>query len=157
MNRVIHGLMAAAAVSLVALSVTGSAALAAPATTHAPSATVTELAEGAQDGPVKVEVDGPARVNFREITLPPGAATGKHCHYGQLVAVVKSGALTHYAPVYPGGVHTYRAGESLVEGPGYVHEGRNEGTQDVVLLVTYVTPQGKPLAESDLSKCEVQR
>lgn len=157
MHRILQGLIAATAASLVTLSVTGSAALAAPATTHAPSPTVTELAEGTQDGPVKVDVDGPAQVNFREITLPPGATTGKHCHYGQLVAVVKSGVLTHYAPVYPGGVHIYKAGESIVEGPKYVHEGRNEGTQNVVLLVTYVTPQGKPLAESDLSKCETQR
>ncbi|MGK5543192.1 cupin domain-containing protein [Streptomyces sp. URMC 127] len=102
---------------------------------------------------MNVTVPGPVQVNFRELVFPPGAATGKHCHHGQLVAVVKSGTLTHYAPVYPGGVHVYRTGDSVVEGTGYVHEGRNEGSTPLVLWATYMTPQGKPLAETDLSKC----
>jgi quercetin dioxygenase-like cupin family protein len=66
---------------------------------------------------------------------------------------VEKGRLTHYAPIYPGGVHVYSAGDTIVEGPHYVHEGKNEGTEDVVLLVTYVIAQGKPLAETDLSQC----
>ena len=49
---------------------------------------------------------------------------------------------------YPG------EGESIVEGAGYVHEGRNEGEADVVLWVTYVVPDGEPLAETDLALCE---
>ncbi|MFC5722300.1 cupin domain-containing protein [Streptomyces gamaensis] len=113
-----------------------------------------EIAEGQQPGPVEVKVDGPVQVNFREITIPPGGSTGQHCHYGQLVGVVKSGELTHKAPDHPGGVHVYKAGDSLVEGKGYIHEGRNEGKEPVVLWVTYMTPKGKPLAESDLTKCD---
>jgi quercetin dioxygenase-like cupin family protein len=99
-------------------------------------------------------VDGPTQVAFREITLPAGATTGRHCHDGQLIGTVKQGTLTHYAPVYPGGVHTYAAGDAIVEGSGYVHEGRNLGTENVVLWVTYVIPTGEPLAETDLSKCD---
>ncbi|MFI1967022.1 cupin domain-containing protein [Streptomyces pathocidini] len=118
---------------------------------------VEEIAQGKQPGPVDVRVDGPAQVNFRKITLPPGASTGRHCHYGQLVGVVESGTLTHYARVHPGGVHVYKPGDSVVEGSGYIHEGRNEGTADVVLWVTYVTPKGKPLAEPDLGKCASPR
>ena len=114
---------------------------------------VDELAEGDQASPVDVGVDGPAQVNYRRITIPPGGGTGRHCHYGQLIAVVAEGALTHYAPIYPGGVHVYEAGDSIVEGAEYVHEGRNEGDEDVVLWVTYVTPEGKPLAETDLENC----
>lgn len=116
-----------------------------------------DIAEGQQDGPVDVEVDGGAegiQVNFREITIEPGAGTGKHCHYGQLIAVVEQGDLTHYADIYPGGVHVYRTGESIIEGAGYPHEGRNEGQEDVVLMVSYVTPDGKPLAETDLTHCD---
>ena len=104
-----------------------------------------------------VEVDGGAegvQVNFREITIEPGAGTGRHCHYGQLIAVVEQGDLTHYADIYPGGVHVYRTGESIIEGAGYPHEGRNEGQEDVVLMVSYVTPDGKPLAETDLTNCD---
>lgn len=119
----------------------------------APSLAVKEIAQGRQDKPVRVEVEAPNQVNVREITLPPGATTGKHCHHGQLIGVVKAGTLTHYAPVYPGGVHTYTGGDAITEGSGYIHEGRNEGSTDVVLWVTYVTPEGKPLAETNLDNC----
>ncbi|MBB1032744.1 cupin domain-containing protein [Dietzia sp. SLG310A2-38A2] len=93
-------------------------------------------------------------MTFREITIEPGAGTGEHCHYGQLIAVVEQGELTHYADIYPGGVHVYSQGESIIEGAGYPHEGRNEGDEDVVLMVTYVIPEGKPLAETDLANCD---
>lgn len=121
--------------------------------TEAP-VTVEELGKGEQTGTVDVEVGGPAQVVFRRITIAPGAGTGLHCHAGQLVAVVEQGELTHYAPTYPGGVHVYRAGDSVVEGARYVHEGRNLGTQDLVLLVTYVIADGQPLAQTDLSECD---
>lgn len=130
---------------------------AAGAATQAPVVAV-DHAAGVQDDAVEVSVAGQdgggVGVTFREITLAPGGSTGRHCHYGQLVAVVKEGALTHYADTYPGGVHVYETGASIIEGAGYPHEGRNEGTDDVVLWVTYVIPAGKPLAEPDLSNCD---
>ncbi|WP_372504807.1 cupin domain-containing protein [Streptomyces telluris] len=86
--------------------------------------------------PGREAVPGPVQVNFREVSIPPGGSTGKHCHHGQLVGVVKFGTLTHYAPVYPGGVHVYRTGDSITEGRGYVHEGRNEGSTPLVLWAT---------------------
>ena len=116
--------------------------------------TAVDLAAGTQDDGVDVEVAGPTQVAFREITLKPGGGTGLHCHYGQLIAVVESGVFTHYAPIYPTGKHVYTAGDSLVEGAHYVHEGKNEGTEDVVLTVTYVIPEGEPLAETDLANCD---
>jgi quercetin dioxygenase-like cupin family protein len=122
-------------------------------TVSAPVA-VEELGKGEQTGAVDVEVSGPAQVVFRRITIKPGAGTGLHCHAGQLVAVVEQGELTHYAPTYPGGVHVYGAGDSVVEGARYVHEGKNLGTQDLVLLVTYVIAEGQPLAQTDLSRCD---
>jgi hypothetical protein len=75
-----------------------------PAATDAP-VVVEELGKGVQDEAVDVEVDGPVQVAFRRITIKPGAGTGKHCHDGRLIAVVEEGALTHYAPIYPEGVH----------------------------------------------------
>jgi quercetin dioxygenase-like cupin family protein len=115
-----------------------------------------DLAAGEQDAPVDVAVSGDegVGVTFREITLAPGASTGVHCHYGQLVAVVSEGSLTHYADIYPSGVHVYETGDSIIEGAGYRHEGRNEGDENVVLWVTYIIPEGKPLAETDLSHCD---
>jgi quercetin dioxygenase-like cupin family protein len=107
-------------------------------------------------GSVKLDgkpVEGVA-VTFREITIVPGTGTGRHCHHGQLIAVVKQGEITHYSDTVRGGTRTFRAGDSIVEGAGYPHEARNEGTEDVVLMVTYVTPVGKPLIEQDLTQCE---
>lgn len=153
------GTTTAAPAASVSASATGSAPAAAatssptPAPTDAP-VVVEELGKGEQDAAVDVEVDGPVQVAFRRITIKPGAGTGKHCHAGRLIAVVEEGALTHYAPIYPEGVHVYETGDSLEEGPGYVHEGKNEGTENVVLLVTYIIPAGDPLAETDLTHCD---
>jgi quercetin dioxygenase-like cupin family protein len=124
------------------------------ATASAAPVVVDELGKGLQPSAIDVDVPGPAQVVFRKITIKPGAGTGLHCHDGQLIAVVEKGVFTHYAPVYPSGVHTYVAGDSVIEGAGYVHQGKNLGTTDVVLLVTYIIPQGDPLAETDLSKCD---
>lgn len=138
----------------VGLALSGCAANSTPS--DAPISAV-DLAVGEQDGPINVAVDGGedgVGVTFREITIRPGASTGVHCHYGQLIAVVKEGALTHYADMYPGGVHVYDTGDAIVEGAGYPHEGRNEGTTDVILWVTYIIPEGKPLAETALTNCD---
>lgn len=135
-------------------AVLGASALVLAGCTAAPApVAVDELGAGEQTTAVDVEVDGPVAVTFRRITIQPGAGTGEHCHHGQLIAVVEQGALTHYAPVYPGGVHVYETGDSIIEGADYVHEGVNEGDEPVVLLVTYVTEEGAPLAETDLAEC----
>lgn len=124
-----------------------------PSVSSAP-VSVEELGGGEIPDGVDVEVDGPTQVVFRRITLAPGASTGEHCHAGQLVAVVEAGTFTHYAPVYPEGVHVYEAGDSIIEGAGYVHHGVNESDGDVVLLVTYVIEEGQPLSQTDLALCD---
>jgi len=142
--------LAALAQGAVALALAGCAAT-------APIA-ATDIATGEYPGSVEVSVtdaDG-VQVVVREITIQPGAGTGEHCHHGQLVGVVKQGVLTHYAPIYPSGVHEYVAGDAIIEGAGYVHEGVNEGTEPVVLEVTYLIEQGQPLAETDLTKCDAE-
>lgn len=120
----------------------------------APPVAVEELGAGEQVAPVEVDVDGPAAVTFRKITIAPGAGTGEHCHYGQLIAVVEQGEFTHRAPIYPSGEHVYTAGDTIIEGAQYIHEGVNLGDEPVVLLVTYITEEGKPLAETDLANCD---
>lgn len=115
-----------------------------------------DIVQGLQEQPVDVEVHGDegVAVTFREITIAAGTSTARHCHHGQLIAVVKQGEITHYSDTFAEGSHTFRAGDSIVEGAGYPHEARNEGTEDVILMVTYVTPVGKPIVEEDLSQCE---
>ncbi|MEU5548102.1 cupin domain-containing protein [Streptomyces sioyaensis] len=112
------------------------------------------MTQGHQSDRVTVNVSGPVQVNIRKIITLPGVSTGKRYDHGQLVGVMASGTLTHYAPVYPGGVHVYRTGDSITESSGYIHEGRNKGTKPVVLWVTYMTPKGQPLAEPNISKCD---
>lgn len=157
-----RGVVAALAASLTMLALAGCTA---PPDSAAPSSTepavddertvrVEELGEGDQTADLGVALAGPIQVNVRRITIPPGAGTGEHCHHGNLIAVVEQGTLTHRAPIYPGGVHEYRTGESIFEGSGYRHEGTNEGEEDVVLVVTYLTPEGEPLAETDLQRCD---
>ncbi|SMQ68279.1 cupin domain-containing protein [Agreia sp. VKM Ac-1783] len=152
-------LLLAAILALSACSTAADAPSASPTASPTESPAPVEavdLAAGEQDAPVEVSVSGDdgVGVTFREITLAPGASTGVHCHYGQLVAVVSEGTLTHYADIYPSGVHVYTTGDSIIEGAGYRHEGRNEGDENVVLWVTYIIPEGKPLAETDLSHCD---
>lgn len=138
----------------------GSTSGAAPGVTESPSTapvSAVDLAAGEVDDGVVVDVPDAGEgvgVTFREITIAPGAGTGVHCHHGQLIAVVQAGALTHYADTHPGGVRVYAAGEAIIEGAGYPHEGVNEGEVPVVLWVTYVIPEGEPLAETDLTRCD---
>jgi quercetin dioxygenase-like cupin family protein len=84
----------------------------------------------------------------REVTVPPGQATGWHYHDGPLYAVVQQGTLSHFDStcasdgVYPKG--------SFIEepaGPGNVHIGRNLGDTAIVLDVLYVLPHGAPFSE----------
>ncbi len=91
---------------------------------------------------------GDTDYTLREITVPPGQATGWHYHDGPLYAVVKAGTLSHFASTCASdGV--YPAGSVVQEpaGPGNVHIGRNLGDTPVVLEVLYVLPHGAPFSE----------
>lgn len=80
------------------------------------------------------------------LTIAPGGSTGWHYHPGQVFGVVRSGTLTHYdaADCTVDGV--YAAGSAISErsGPGYVHEGRNAGTEPLVMWVLYANPADPP-------------
>ncbi|MCX4461912.1 cupin domain-containing protein [Streptomyces sp. NBC_01340] len=84
---------------------------------------------------------------LREVTIPPGQATGWHFHDGTLYAYVEQGTLSHFdSTCASDGV--YARGSSLEEpsGSDHVHIGRNLGTTDVVLEVLYVLPHGAPFS-----------
>jgi quercetin dioxygenase-like cupin family protein len=84
---------------------------------------------------------------LREVTIPPGQATGWHFHDGPLYAYVKQGTLSHFdSTCESDGV--YPRGSSLKEpsGPDHVHIGQNLGTADIVLEVLYVLPHGAPFS-----------
>ncbi|MCF3135494.1 cupin domain-containing protein [Streptomyces olivochromogenes] len=85
---------------------------------------------------------------LREITIPPGQATGWHYHDGPLYGFVKQGTLSHFDSTCAQDGR-YRAGDALREpaGPGNVHIGRNLGDTPLVLDVLYVLPHGAPFSE----------
>ena len=107
---------------------------------------------GAQDTGITVQVlgqghtdygeaiGGPADVLRAVLTVAPGASTGWHTHAGPVMAVVSRGELTIYE--HDGCQLQYPTGSVRFEIPGDVHEGRNETTQPVELVVTYVIPAG---------------
>ncbi|WP_149829196.1 cupin domain-containing protein [Streptomyces tailanensis] len=85
---------------------------------------------------------------LREVTIPPGQATGWHYHDGPLYGFVKQGTLSHYdSTCETDGV--YRTGDTIQEpaGPDHVHIGRNLGDTPLVLVVLYVLPHGSPFSE----------
>ncbi|MHA5050620.1 cupin domain-containing protein [Streptomyces sp. SD15] len=84
---------------------------------------------------------------LREVTIPPGQATGWHFHDGTLYAHVKQGILSHFdSTCAADGV--YPQGSFLQEpsGADRVHLGQNRGATDVVLEVLYVLPHGAPFS-----------
>ena len=83
----------------------------------------------------------------KEITIAPGGSTGWHWHPGRVYGVVRSGTLTHdFADCSVDGV--YSAGAPITEDSGadHVHEGRNLGSEPVVMWVLYIDDAGAPPA-----------
>jgi quercetin dioxygenase-like cupin family protein len=96
----------------------------------------------------KQTVDGKDYI-VSQITIAPNGSTGWHTHQGEIYGIVKSGELTHYgSDCHQDGV--YGAGTPITDptGADNVHLGRNEGTEPLVLEVTYVDRAGAPTADS---------
>lgn len=126
---------------LILAALVGALALLAPPADASPPSGVTGTILG------KTTIAG-MDYTLREITIAPGGTTGWHFHDGTLYAYVRSGTLSHFdSNCRQDGNH--RPGAAFVErsGSGYVHQGRNLGTEPLVLEVLYVLPAGSPLAE----------
>ncbi|GGZ43417.1 cupin [Streptomyces inusitatus] len=108
--------------------------------------TGTVLAQGVSEKKLKLKAKGPTEVIVRTITIDPGGSTGWHYHDGQLLVLVQSGTLTR--TLEDCSVEVTPAGTAFVEpaGPEHRHNGRNLGTEPVVLYLTYVLPKGSPLS-----------
>jgi quercetin dioxygenase-like cupin family protein len=94
----------------------------------------------------KNTVDGTDYIVNR-ITIAPGGGTGWHYHPGEVFGFIAGGTLTHY----DGGCvidAVYDAGAPIKEGvgPGFVHDGRNQGSETLVMEIVYVNPVGTPLS-----------
>ncbi|ANS62616.1 cupin domain-containing protein [Streptomyces lincolnensis] len=84
---------------------------------------------------------------LREVSIPPGQATGWHYHDGPLYAYVQQGTLSHFdSTCASDGVYPKGSAVEEPAGPANVHIGRNLGGTTVVLDVLYVLPHGAPLS-----------
>jgi quercetin dioxygenase-like cupin family protein len=86
----------------------------------------------------------PSEFVVQDLEIAPAGHTGWHTHPGPALVIVKEGTFTLYdgddRKCRP---HRYDAGQAFVdEGGGHVHIGRNETTQPVKLLVTFILPKG---------------
>ena len=96
---------------------------------------------------VEIELQQPSDAIVQQVTIAPGGSTGWHSHPGPAIVIVKSGSLTLYdgddrrckGTSYTANPATPLVGKVFVdEGRGHVHIGRNEGTTNAELYVTYL-------------------
>ena len=84
-----------------------------------------------------------SKISVIRYTIAPGGVFGWHQHGGPLWATVVSGNLT----VYHGDDLTctgevYPAGSVFMDPGNHTHNARNEGSENLVVLVTFMLPEG---------------
>lgn len=106
---------------------------------------IEDIAAQVKTGDWKIDIDskGVSDVAVTEHRLDPGDYFGWHSHPGPSIVVVRSGTLSFYR----GDDETCTAiprpaGTAFVDPGGTVHTARNEGTSEVVVLVTALMPTG---------------
>ena len=88
---------------------------------------------------------GQTDISVVENRVVPGGTFGWHSHPGPSLIIVKAGTITFYRADDPTcSPQVYGAGDALVDPGNVVHVGRNEGTVDVVVVVTRLVPDGAP-------------
>ncbi len=148
MKKLVGGTAILAGVALLAIAATALA-------TSGLGVTNTTLAQGSideidvkvktGDWKVKIDTKGASTVSVSEIKIAPGGNFGWHSHPGPSLVVVKSGTSTFYRGDDPDCTpEAHPAGTAYVDPGGVVHIARNEGSQELVLLVTRLAPAGVP-------------
>lgn len=86
-----------------------------------------------------------AEITAMRVDIAPGSETGWHLHPFPVYAWVVSGSLT--IELEGGKRHSYEEGDAIVEAVGTLHNGKNQGTVPVRLLVFYTGSEGAPNVE----------
>jgi quercetin dioxygenase-like cupin family protein len=84
-----------------------------------------------------------SKITVIRYTIAPGGVFGWHQHGGPLWATVASGNLTVYHgddPTCTGEI--YPAGSVFMDSGNHTHNARNEGSENLVVLVTFMLPEG---------------
>jgi quercetin dioxygenase-like cupin family protein len=84
----------------------------------------------------------PQTVYILHRVLKPGENIGMHTHDGVEITQVLSGDLQL---TEDGANKVYHTGDSFIVPRGVTHDGKNVGTTDCALAVTYVLDKGAPL------------
>lgn len=106
------------------------------------------LARGTLEGHFKIKLNKRSErsdVAVQQVIIAPGGSTGWHSHPGQAVVIVKSGSFTLYdaddrrcrGTTYSADPASRNGNVFVDEGAGHVHIGRNNGTTNAELYVTY--------------------
>lgn len=85
-----------------------------------------------------------SEVTIARVTIPPGKETGWHRHSFPVFAHVVQGTLV--VEVEGGERLQYRQGSALAEVIDTYHNGRNEGTDEVILTAFFMGGKGIPLS-----------
>jgi quercetin dioxygenase-like cupin family protein len=122
--------------------------------TPAVGVTSTVLAQGRLDaidtGKIKtgdweaeIRTKGASDLHVLENRFEPGGTVGWHSHPGPSMVIVKSGTATLYMGHDPTCTpHVVPAGSGFVDMGGDVHVVRNEGSVELVVIVTSLVPAG---------------
>lgn len=84
-------------------------------------------------------------VSIIKVTIPPGKSTGWHKHVFPVFAYVLQGTLT--LEVENKKTRQYQANSSFAEVVDTLHNGVNNGKEDVILIAFFMGGKGIPLSE----------
>lgn len=84
-------------------------------------------------------------VSILKVTIPPGKSTGWHKHVFPVFAYVLQGTLT--IEVENRKTMQFPANSSFSEVLNTLHNGVNNGKEDVILIAFFMGEKGKPLSE----------
>jgi len=131
-----------------------------PSPEGAPPATIVSEVLG-RTAPISVENP---ELALGRVTVMPGAVLPVHFHPGTQIGVVVEGELTYTvmtgqitwyragggpdAPelIRPGETVVVRPGDALIEAPDSIHQGRNEGSEILVIYLSTLFPADAPRA-----------
>lgn len=113
------------------------------------------------DWEVGIATKGQSNVVVVENRVAPGGSFGWHSHPGPSLVIVKSGTATFYRADDPTCTpKVFKQGDAFADpAGGVVHIVRNEGSEELVVIVTRVLPAGAPARtdEPDPGNCASAR
>jgi len=110
------------------------------------------------DWEAELETKGLSQLAVTENRVAPGGHFGWHSHPGPSLVIVKSGTSTFYRGDDPNCTpHVHPAGTAYVDPGGVTHIARNEGSEELVLLVTRLIPSGAAprIDQPDPGNCDL--